>query len=317
MTDRTKITLTDIYAAGEDEGDSLVIDVSGNIVASGVTGGGSSLEIQEDDAQKVTDTSIINFEGGATVTDEGGGKATITISGGAGGGEADFSIWMPDAPPLTPYSSGGVDDDEFDDASFDTGIWTEFDYGSYQTVVENEWGLSLTTSASNVFQGVIQPVPTGSDWSFTTYIAQVHDQVNNECAGILLISDISNLNTSDVFVWGTYRGGSGYGWRWAKATNYTGTGYSDGSWINDSKDFAYYIRFRTNGTTWSFDMSADGYNWVHNAYTQAAEFTPEGVGLGHRLDETNWRADYKFARFKDDSTYNQMLYGDKVNMWRA
>lgn len=54
----------------------------------GIIGGvsGVTIEIQEDDI-KVADASTVNFEGGGgKVTDEGGGKVTVDITPGAGGG---------------------------------------------------------------------------------------------------------------------------------------------------------------------------------------------------------------------------------------
>jgi len=54
------------------------------VAAPGGDGGVTTIEIQEDDV-KITDASIVNFEGGGgKVTDEGGGKATINITPGAG-----------------------------------------------------------------------------------------------------------------------------------------------------------------------------------------------------------------------------------------
>jgi len=47
-------------------------------------GGAGTIEIQKDDA-KIADADTVNFEGGLTVTDEGGGKVTVNVTGGAGG----------------------------------------------------------------------------------------------------------------------------------------------------------------------------------------------------------------------------------------
>lgn len=49
-------------------------------------GDGGDLDVQQDDVSVVDPASILNFEGaGVTVTDDGGGKATVTIPGGSGG----------------------------------------------------------------------------------------------------------------------------------------------------------------------------------------------------------------------------------------
>jgi hypothetical protein len=58
-------------------------------IPSGVS---NPLEVQEDDAQKVTGTTVINFEGAVTVVDEGGNKATITISGVSGSGITGIDV---------------------------------------------------------------------------------------------------------------------------------------------------------------------------------------------------------------------------------
>ncbi len=47
---------------------------------------GGNLEIQEDDVIVLSGVTIVNFEGGVEVTDEGSGKVTVNISGGSGGG---------------------------------------------------------------------------------------------------------------------------------------------------------------------------------------------------------------------------------------
>lgn len=49
-----------------------------------------SIEIQKDDVQQVAETSTINFEGSASVTDEGGGKVTVTVSGSGSGGDVEI-----------------------------------------------------------------------------------------------------------------------------------------------------------------------------------------------------------------------------------
>ena len=54
------------------------------------------IEIQEDDAQKESGATVLNFEGGAIVVDEGSGKATVTISGG--GGSSSTFLELTDSP---------------------------------------------------------------------------------------------------------------------------------------------------------------------------------------------------------------------------
>lgn len=355
MTDRTRITLTDIYAAGEDEGDSLVIDINGNIVASGVTGGGSSLEIQEDDAQKVTDTSVINFEGDVTVTDEGagkatvtisggggslevqendvqkvtdvtilnfeggaevtdesGGKATITISGGTGGGAADFSIWMPDAPPASPSAY----DDEFDDSSFDTGLWSAYDQGDDLNVGEDVRGLVLTSDGGATIAGVYQAVPASAGWSIIAKISSYGPQTYTVITGLMLLESVSNLNTTNMAIWGQTVGGQRYGWAYYTANDYNQNGQAEAHSDKDQPISTYYFRIRAVSTTWYLDFSLDGVGWMQKA-AQARPWTPTGFGIGKRLDDNLHTSVVHFFRYTTDTSVDGIVYGDKVDKWRA
>lgn len=351
MTDRTRINLGDISAVGESEGDALVVDVSGNIVASGVAG---AVEIQEDDAQKVTgatilnfeggvavtdegsgkatitisgggdgltvqeddspvaaDVTVLNFEGGAEVTDEGSGKATITISGGAGGA-ADFSIWMPDAPP----ASASAYDDEFDDDSYDTGLWTDYDVGADLNVAEDERGLVLTSDGSNTIAGVYQDVPAGAGWSIIAKISSYGPQTYNIYTGLMLLEDVNNLNTSNMAVWGHVVGGNRFGWSYFTCNDYT-----QGGWATQYEDVhqpisTYYFRIRTVGTTWYLDLSLDGIGWLQKAsFTRPWE--PEGFGIGKRLDDNLHTSSVAFFRYTADTDVDDFLHGDRVDMWRT
>ena len=48
-----------------------------------LSGAGGSVAIQEDDVQIVAEATVINFEGSVDVTDNGGGKVTVLVSGGS------------------------------------------------------------------------------------------------------------------------------------------------------------------------------------------------------------------------------------------
>ena len=275
MVDRTKITLADIYASGEAEGDSLVITAEGNVTASGVTGGST--------------------------------------------GDPDTSLWHPDIPPASGYISGSTEDDEFNDLSFDTGLWTEFDVAGTQTVVEDEYGVHMSTTSVNHLQGIFQAVPAGTNWSFTTYIGPMWDRTSNHRAGILLIEDIGNLSTSACAVFANFRGGAGWGWQFIRHSDYD-------SWVNDDYNnvgttgrpmTGQYLRFRRDGTNWYCDWSENGKAWMSNQHTQAKTWTVEGIGVGHKFDHSSLVARFPFARFKDDSGKDQVLYGDRIKIWRV
>lgn len=354
MTDRTKITLTDMIASGETEGDSLVITDAGDIVASGVTGGGS-LEIQEDDAQKVAEATIINFEGditvvdegagkatvaidsltiqeddspeavgvtvlnfegGAEVTDEGSGKATVVISGGSGGGEADFTIWMPEAPPASPSAY----DDEFDDSSFDAGLWTEFDVPNNMTPNEAEYGFYMTGGTSNNFQGIFQEVPD-QDFAIYTKLDWLNNSDGDNQAGLLVLQNASNLSTTDLYGHANFRGGV-LGFRGLRATQYNAAPTEVWNRVGGPGGWepGYWMRFRQVGSDWDFGYSTDGKNWFDFDNGHTEDFTVDAVGLFQRRSnpsDTNNKVIFSFFRYTTNAAVTDTLSGDRVNMWRA
>ncbi len=230
----------------------------------------------------------------------------------------DFTTWMPDAPPPSGYVFVGTEDDEFDDSSFDTGIWSEFDVPATQTVNEVDYGMYLSTTTANNMQGIYQPVPNGqSDWSFTTYVGATHGQADDQKPGILLIEDIDALSTSDCYLWANFRGGAGYGWQAVYHTQYNTHSSDDFNSAADTRPGGMFLRFRLSGTTWHFDWSEDGYHWINDRYTRTERFTIEGVGIGQRVDgDSDWHAPFKFARFNNSSDDDQML-GARVKGWHA
>lgn len=355
MADRTRINLDDISAVGESEGNALVVDVSGNIIASGVAG---AVEVQEDDVQKVTDATVLNFEGNVTVTDEGAGKATITVSGGGdgltvqeddspvavdvtvlnfeggaevtdegsgkatitvsggAGGAADFSIWMPEAPPASP----SVYDDEFDDSSFDTGLWTEFDVPATMTPNEAEYGFYMTGGTSNNFQGIFQEVPD-QDFAIYTKLDWLNNSDGDSQAGLLVLQNASNLSTTDLYGHANFRGGV-LGLRGLRATQYNAAPTEVWNRVGGPGGWepGYWLRFRQVGSDWDFGYSLDGKHWfdVDNGHTE--DFTVDAVGLFQRrqnVSDTASKVIFSFFRYTTDAAVTDTLYGDRVNMWRA
>ncbi len=88
--DAIKLQGTDISSDSPSNHDMWAYSSGGEWVPSGVPIG--SIDVQEDDTPKVSDATVLNFEGGAIVTDEGGGKATILISGGTGGSSYTYAL---------------------------------------------------------------------------------------------------------------------------------------------------------------------------------------------------------------------------------
>ena len=314
--DAVSIQGVDVVAWGPTaSGEVLVYD--GNVYAPGTVSGGDGsttflglTDTPSAYADKYGYSAVVNLAED--------GLEFINVSGG-GGSTPDFTIWMPDAHPASGYSTVSTSDDEFDDTSFDTSLWTEFDVAGTQTVGEEEYGVTLSTTSSNHLQGIWQPVPSGiTEWSFTTYVTVPWDRDNTHRAGILLLEDINNLSTSECWLWANYRGGAGYGWQGIYHTDYDTWSIDDynSAGVN-SQPFSQYLRFRRDGTNWHFDWSPDGKSWISEEYTRTKRWDVTGIGLGLKFDNSSMIVSFPFARFKDDFAKTQLLYGDRVKMWRA
>jgi len=72
-------------------------------------GGGSSIDVYENDALIASGITILNFEGSVDVVDDGGGQVTITVSGvaGSGGGSSTF-LGLTDTPSSYAGQAGKV-----------------------------------------------------------------------------------------------------------------------------------------------------------------------------------------------------------------
>lgn len=79
------VTVIRLQGSKGDKGDSGQDGTDGQ---NGLPGSGSTINILKDDILTASGIGNLNFEGDVSVIDEGGGIATITISGGTGGGVA-------------------------------------------------------------------------------------------------------------------------------------------------------------------------------------------------------------------------------------
>lgn len=80
----------------------VIIQLLCDIAAGG--GGGGSITVEEEGVPVVAPATILDFEGaGVSVTDAGGGRATITIPGG--GGASGVDVENEGTPILTPATT--------------------------------------------------------------------------------------------------------------------------------------------------------------------------------------------------------------------
>jgi len=120
------------------------IEITITCTASGV--GGTTVEIQEDDI-KIADVTIINFEGGGgKVTDEGGGKVTVDITGGGGGYTECARVYNSEnlTIPNITYTALTFDSERFDTDGIhsvvaDTSRLTCKTAGKYQITINIGW----------------------------------------------------------------------------------------------------------------------------------------------------------------------------------
>ena len=294
-----------------------------NLLASG--SGGGSIEVQEDDAQKVTNATILNFEGNAVVTDEGGGKATITISGSSGG-SADFTYWSPDAPPASASSY----DDEFEDSSFDTGLWTEFDNDSELIVTEDQAGLLLDPTAASDIMGIYQSKPA-TYLSVVTKVAitGTYESASEVKAGIIIYEDAaSNPTTCDLITFAVNTTNTGISLmveHWDDYNTHNTTIFNKQLDIPSSTSF--YLRARTYqiviNNYVAFDYSTDGLSWIIlDSIDTSSYFTPDEIGVFLKSASPNHSARFPFFRVVTGSasTYlnpNYLVEGDRINGYRA
>jgi len=225
-----------------------------------------------------------------------------------------FTTWSPDAPPLAPSAL----DDEFDDASFDTDLWTEFDPGGLLAVSENETGLILDelTQAGDDLCGIYQPIPP-VDFSITAKIAQIALAANFGIAGLILWQDAANPATG-LYIWDFGFSAAAQAIELTRFTNYT-TFHSHLYQASDAIIATHiYLRIRRISATYYFDWSSNGIGW-RQCWSGALAFAPQhfGIGLNNVNSGITIRGVATFFRHTPYGTFNLILQGDRIDANRA
>jgi len=270
----------------------------------------------------INGVSTLNFEG-MKVTDDGGGQVTVSgsISGG-GTGTATGSFWSADAGPSTPSAY----DDEFDDESFDSGLWTDFDEPTGLVYVENRYGLEFTSHQTNSnIQGIYQNLPASNDFAIVTKISCLWENSDDLKCGLMLLEDVGDLANSDVMYWVMAVGASGVGIAAEKFNAYNSylggiASESGTSWVS-----TFYLRLRaTSGNEWHLDWSSDGIAWawkddwyVSGGSSHARLWVPEGMGLCIRGNTTGPRMLVHWFRYIPDGDVTTVVEGNRINYYEA
>jgi hypothetical protein len=243
-------------------------------------------------------------------------QASGVASTAPGGGT--YMIWDTDAPPQTPDAM----DDEFDDSSFDSGLWTEWDPGSAQTVTEDDLRLHLDMDSDAIveYAGIYQELPASGDWAFVTKVSLSNFGAGLVGAGIILGEDFSgNPTTSNFLAYHLWSDGTA---RYLLVTSYADYATQPGSGgqlllLNDYPVVWHgdvYLRVRQVSGTYYFDLSNNGLQWIKEYSTGSPPFTPDEIGLGaiNKASGETLSAYFQFFRRLADTSFDAVIDGQKV-----
>ncbi len=208
---------------------------------------------------------------------------------GGGGGSPSNIMEAVDATPSSPDAM----DDEFDDASFDTGLWTDINIGGVvKTEANNGLMLEVNENVDNL-RGIYQSTPAG-DWTIRAKIGQPTINANYFEAMLFCAAGTTGVcremgywadsaisvrgltrasPTSSVAGWGNDKAHIGQSW-----------GYFELQWVDADGDL--FASYSPSGLEGSFD-----YKWAQ----VTSGFTPTIVGLsitnrqgGSRVGVFDW-----------------------------
>ena len=155
--------------------------------------GWSPISIEEDDVLIASGVTIINFEGDVDVLDEGSGKVTVTISGGAGGGGDMYK------------SIYDTDDDGVVDLSEESS-YAVIDTPLYTTVQD---AIDQFNSSGRIGGGVLSDSGIGVAYSALSGFIKTSDSNNGEGAFFSIPSGWVSLTDNSVnYIYVDYNSGN-------------------------------------------------------------------------------------------------------------
>lgn len=234
---------------------------------------------------------------GVTLSRQAGDTLVIAATPGSGGG----SGWDVDAVPVDASAM----DDEFEDASFDTGLWSEFDPDSAQSIAEADGALTLTwpLTASQKWYGVYQTLPVGDFTLVAKFTVTMSPAAMNSTAvGLVLWDDPADTGAAaQAVLYMQAAGGDAYqldrrwpdGWDEASAAVL---------YPLDEASETIYVRLRRTGSTLYGDVSYDGVTWWSRELNVVT--TPTAVGIGGYAGEADFDCQVEYFRYRD--TYDAL-----------
>ncbi len=225
-------------------------------------------------------------------------------------GSGNLGFWMVDAPPASPSAY----DDEFDDSSFDTGLWAEMDFNNKLSVTEDESGLVVTkvSETGNILAGYYQTIPAG-DFSIVMKGYHPYNVTGNyKLFGLGLFEDATDNTKKIQFISNTL----GSATKVVEVilhnnySTYTSTPATQSMVIYAS---ILYLRLRRESTTYSFDYSQNGLEWRNLYTTSSLAFTPLHFGIVTNNNSGNDLIyKVKFFRYFNSGNPRALLKGKLV-----
>lgn len=218
------------------------------------------------------------------------------------------NIWHPDYPPASPSSQS----DEFNDSSFDTGKWTEFDPGNIMTITEDAYGLLLaqTTHGGDTITGIYQAIPSGDFTLIVKCGMPSGILANHQAVGIGFWEDATNT-TKKISTFTKHLSSTANDVTqilWNNYTTYDSSGLTS-AFITDPA----YFKIQRVGTSYELYVSTNGLHWVKILSSFSMGFTPAHFGL--ILNNTNsgktLLGRYNFFRYINSVTDGQMT-GNRI-----
>lgn len=234
----------------------------------------------------------------------------------AGGSTPDGSFWSPDAAPASPSAY----DDEFDDETFDSGLWTNYDVPTGLTYSEEKYGLTWTNfTSSSYIQGIYQEPASSNGWSIMCKVSVIYKQHDDTKCGLMLLQDTSNLSTSDVVLFAMVTNAAGTGVQSEKYNQYNSYLGGIGNMDSDKWITTMYLRIRADGSNnWYFDWSSDGIGWLNkddwfaNGATAVRLWAPTGFGLFIKSNQTTPKYIIHWFRYSTNTGYD-VVEGNRIN----
>lgn len=204
------------------------------------------------------------------------------LAAAGGGGGLGYAHWDPKAPPASPSAF----DDEFNDATFNTTLWDDFNHGARTLAhVENDNGLLFYSSslpAAEENYGFYQAAPASGDFTIDALVALTVRDIDTVFVGIALFEDATQ-SADALFTYTLQTDGTAEALSIDRWTDYDTIDFNEAS-RSYSLNFAYLrVSVHDDGGgagTYRFYYSTDGENFMYaGGYS---DFYPQHIGIIQR-----------------------------------